>query len=170
MEHKQLILPTVVFSPLEIGRLINELTALDEALSQLELRSPGQSVQMPKTTRLLDRLAEDNKFNLLQSADRAQLVQFLNLVHGKAPVLKISFSIDPAPVFLEKLIIWLRREVHPLALITVGLQPNIGAGCMVYGNSKVFDFSLKHTFAEQRQLLQQRLTGAPTAEAGAAHE
>ena len=163
MAHKQLALPMAITSPLEIGRLINELTELDEALLQLELRDAGQTVKMPKTTHLLDKLAEANKMNLLQAAERAELLKFLNLIHAKAPVLKMSFSVDPAPAFLERLVTWLRREIHPQILITVGLQPSLGVGCLVYGNSKVFDFSLKQTFIKQRQLLLKRLAASAEA-------
>jgi F0F1-type ATP synthase delta subunit len=153
----------IISSPLEVGRLINELTGLDEALMQLELRGAGQNVKMPTTTRLLDKLAEANKLNLLQPGERALLLKFLNLIHAQAPVLKISFSVDPAPAFMERLITWLRREIHPQILVTVGLQPNLGAGCLVYGNSKVFDFSLKQTFIKQRPLLLKRLTASAEA-------
>jgi len=164
---KALILPVAITSPVEIGRLINELTQLDETMMQLELRDPGQAVKMPKTTRLLDKLAETNKLNLLKPEDRQQLLKFLKLIHEHAPVLKMSFSVDPAPVFMERLATWLRQEIHPQILINVGLQPNIGAGCLVYGNSKVFDFSLKQTFVEQRNLLLQRLMTEPKVEAKA---
>lgn len=156
-ERRTLDLPVTISSPVEVGRLINELTQLDESLMQLELRDAGEAVKMPKTTRLLDKLAETNKLNLLKDDDRKQLLKFLSLIYEHAPVLRMSFSIDPAPAFIERLVTWLRREIHPQVLVNIGLQPNIGAGCLVYGSSKVFDFSLKQTFAEARPLLLKRL-------------
>ena len=58
---------------------------------------------------------------------------------------------------------WLRREIHPLVLMTVGLQPNIGAGCIVRTTNKYFDFSLRQDFANKRDLLQAALEMPPKA-------
>jgi F0F1-type ATP synthase delta subunit len=112
---------------------------------------------MPKTSQLMDHTIELNKLNLLHEADRKHLQQFLQAVQDKAPLLHISFSADPSVAFLEKLIAWLRQEIHPLVLVTVGLQPNIGAGCIVRSINRQFDCSLRKDFATKRELLQEAL-------------
>ncbi len=151
-------LPVLVFSPADLGRLIRELELLDEALLQLSLRPGGKEVKLPKTTRLLDQTAQLNKLNLLQEADRQWLEKSLGAVKGKAPVLHISFSVEPSAAFLEKLLTWLRREIHPLVLVTIGLQPTLGVGCVVRGTNQYFDFSLREAFAKKRHLLLSSLT------------
>jgi len=159
-------LPVLVVSPVDVGRLTRELEAIDEALLQLSLRKSGTEVKMPKTSQLMDKMIELNKLNLLQEADRQILKEFLTMVTNRAPVLHISFSADPAVGFLEKLMAWLRREVHPLALVRVGLQPNIGAGCVVRTTNQQFDFSLKRDIEQKRDLLKQAISmpaPAPTA-------
>jgi hypothetical protein len=80
----------------------------------------------------------------------------------------ISFSADPSPVFTDKLMTWLRREIHPFVLLTVGLQPNIGAGCIVRTTNKQFDLSLRQDFKAKRDLLLEQLTKAAPAAAQAA--
>ncbi len=146
-------LPTLVVGPVDVGRLIRELEAINEALLELGLRAGGQEVKLPKTSLLLDQTVELNKLNLLHESDRQTLSQSLETIKQSAPLLHISFSTDPSSTFLEKLMGWLRREIHPSLLVTVGLQPNIGAGCVIRGTNHYFDFSLRQHFAAQRELL-----------------
>lgn len=159
-------LPTFVASPADVGRLIRELDAIDETLLQLGLRKGDHEVKMPKTSQLMDQTVTLNKLNLLLPDDRKVLVEFLALVKKEAPLLHVSFSADPSPAFIEKLMAWLRREIHPTVLITIGLQPNIGAGCIVRSTNKYFDLSLKQSFAKKREMLHQALTGPQPQEAG----
>jgi hypothetical protein len=58
---------------------------------------------------------------------------------------------------MAKLTAWLRTNIHPTLLITVGLQPGIGAGCVVRTANKYFDLSLGKSFVKKRELLMQRL-------------
>lgn len=151
-------LPPLVASPADVRRLCRELEQIDEALLQLKLRSDGGNVKMPKTSRLMDLTVEHNKLNLLKIDDRKLLKRFLELVGQKAPQLHFSFSADPSAGFIEKLVTWLRQEIHPHVVVTIGLQPNIGAGCIVRSTNKYFDFSLKQTFASQNALLLDKLS------------
>jgi hypothetical protein len=101
----------------------------------------------------MDAVVELNKLNLLHEDDRTALKNFLNSIRTEAPILHISFGADPQPRFVEKLMVYLRGEIHPLALLTIGLQPNIGAGCIVRTTNKYFDFSLGKRLSEQNELL-----------------
>ena len=150
-------LPVLVTSPLDVARLVRELEAIDEALLQLDLRQPGAEVKMPKTSRLMDQVILLNELNLLHPEDRLLLQQFLRAVKERAPVVHMSFNADPPVAFMEKLVAWLRREINPLVLVTVGLQPNMGAGCMLRTTNRQFDFSLRQTFLKNRELLISKL-------------
>ncbi|HXR49555.1 MAG TPA: hypothetical protein VN778_00820 [Verrucomicrobiae bacterium] len=150
-------LPVLVIGPVDIGRLSRELAMIDEALLQLGLRKGGTEIKMPKTSQLLDKVIELNKLNLLQQTDRQILQEFLAMIDKQAPVIHISFSADPPVAFLEKLMAWLRHEIHPLLLVRIGLQPTIGAGCVVRTINQQFDFSLKKDFSTKRDLLKQAL-------------
>lgn len=154
---KMVGLPVLVATPVDVGRLLRELEAIDNVLLQLQLRKGTDKPELPKTSQLMDQLVELNKLNLLVVDDRKRLNAFLASVQAKAPVLHISFSVDPQTAFIEKLMAWLRREVHPLVLITVGLQPNIGAGCIVRSVNKYFDFSLRQDFTNKHDLLREKL-------------
>jgi hypothetical protein len=98
-----------------------------------------------------------NKINVLHEEDRNRLVNFLLEVYARAPMLHMSFSADPSPLFMQKLMVWLRKEIHPLVLVQVGLQPNMGAGCVVRTTNKYFDFSLRNRFEERRDVLAQHM-------------
>jgi len=161
-------LPLSVVGPVDLGRLLREIETIDNALLELELRKPGSEAKLPKTSKLMDELVELNKLNLLQAADRADLKKFLEAVKQQAPVLHISFSADPTPSFLQRLMKYIRQEIHPLALVTVGLQPNIGAGCVVRTANKYFDFSLGKRLAGNRELLMSKLREHVTAPAAPA--
>ena len=145
-------LPLQVTSPVDVGRLLRELEAIDGILSQATLRKENDT-KLPKTTGLMDQTIILNKIDLEDSPQRKALADFLKAVKSKAPLLHMSFSADPSTAFIEKLLTWLRKELDANLLVTIGLQPNIGAGCVVRSTNKYFDFSLRKDFASKRSLL-----------------
>lgn len=163
-EHKTLALPVTAASPADIGRLLRELETIDENLLQLGIRKAGSEVKMLRTSHVMDQIIELNTLNLLHGTDRVRLQHFLTDIKQRSPVLHMSFSADPSPSFTEKLMTWLRKEIHPFVLLTVGLQPTIGAGCIVRTANKQFDFSLRQDFLRKRELLLSQLTPEKAAE------
>lgn len=145
-------LPLTVARPVDLGRVIQELEQLDDHLRQAKLRHVGKQT-LPPLSRLLQATAELNKVDLLDRSSRQALREFLKTARAESPVLHMSFSADPSPVFMEKLMTWLRREIHPNLLVTVGLQPTLGAGCTLRTTNKYFDLSLRQNFAKKRHLL-----------------
>ncbi|HET9098018.1 MAG TPA: hypothetical protein VFN51_00190 [Candidatus Saccharimonadales bacterium] len=159
MERKQkaFTLPAGVIGPVDIGRLNREMDAINETMLQLKLRKSGDEVKLPNTSRLLDQTIELNGLNLLKEEDRLQLSNSLKTIEAKAPVVHMSFSADPSAAFLERITQWFRTEVNPYTLITVGLQPNLGAGCIMRTTNKYFDLSLKESFNDKRDMLVEKL-------------
>lgn len=159
-DGKMVGLPIAVSSPVDLGRVIRELDALDNALNQEELRTHQSATSIPKMSELLNQTIELNKLDLLQSTHRKLLMQFLVSIRDRAPRMHMSFSADPSPQFTAKLTSWLRENVHPLVLITFGLQPSIGAGCVVRTTNKYFDFSLGASLMKNRELVMKSLREA----------
>jgi F0F1-type ATP synthase delta subunit len=157
----QLTLPVLVFGMIEVRRLQRELEALDEFFNQARLRAQAgqESPKTPKTSRLLDALAQENHINLQHVAERQILINFLNEVATSAPNIHISFAADPSSAFTAKIVTWLRASIHPYALLQLGLQPSIAAGCEVRTPNQLFDFSLRHHFENQRNVLIQAIRG-----------
>jgi hypothetical protein len=169
MEHNStiLLLPIGAVSRVDVGRLLREIQALDEFLSQAAVRTPGTPVKLPKTSKLLDEVININKLNALVAEDRQRLVSFLMTVKSRAPVLHMSFSADPSPLFVQRLITQLRKEIHPLVLLQVGLQPNIGAGCILRTTNKYFDLSLRQNLKAKHDILLNKIRGMPESEVAA---
>jgi F0F1-type ATP synthase delta subunit len=144
-----------VATPSDLGRLIRELADVDEHLMQAELKK--HEAKPPRTSKFLDQCLEMNDLDLMKADHRKALRQALTVVKDHAPVLHMSFSADPPVAFLEKLMAWMRREIHPTALITIGLQPNLGAGVIVRTKNKYFDLSLRKDFENKQDLLKEAI-------------
>jgi F0F1-type ATP synthase delta subunit len=151
----ELKLTTNIVSQVDVARITRELKDLDDFFVAANARQAGTPMQPPKLTRLLDQLARDNNFNLLEEEHRKALYNALELVGAKAPVIHISFAAEPSPKALEKVLVWFRTNTHPQALLQVGLQPMIAAGCVVRTANKVFDMSLRNHLNEQQKYLMQ---------------
>lgn len=165
MAETVLKLPVLAVGPSEVGRLERELESLDDYLRQANLRSHGQPIAgLPKTSRMLGAFIEENGLNLLLPAERARAVAFMRKIQDDAPVVTMSFAVDPSAAFVGKLVGWLRQNVHPELLLRVGLQPNIAAGCTLRTASRSYDFSLRAHFAQQRGLLVRTLREAAALE------
>lgn len=157
-----LVLPISMTGRSDLDRVWREISTLDQQLLQETLRDKNSESQLPRISRLLADLAESNELNLLRQTDRQRLLDVLKQLQQVAPVLHFSFSADPSPAFIAKLLSWVRQEIHPYALIGIGLQPTIGAGCVLRTSNKIFDFSLKQHFDQKRELLIQKLHESST--------
>lgn len=167
-DKKTLVLPMQLATLSDLSRVARELEELDLFLRDGAIRQPGSPMQLPKSSKLFEDLVAGSKLNMINAGDREYLQQSLGWLREHAPLLHISFGSEASVTFVEQLTIWLRKNISPLALIQVGLHPNIGAGCVVRTTNKYFDFSLRKHFMAQRELLMhQLLTETPTKEAKA---
>lgn len=158
MENKKLlVLPIAVVSPTDVARLIREIDNLDEFFRQSAIRQGGTPQSVPRYSRLLDEVVVANNLNLLQQEDRDNLMASLKNLSQKAPVLHISFSVDPPGPYVQKIVNYLRQNLQGDILVRVGLQPNIGAGCVVRTQNKSFDFSLRRFFDNKHEFFMKKL-------------
>jgi F0F1-type ATP synthase delta subunit len=145
----QAVLTPLITSPSDLKRTRRELENLDDFLHESALRQGGKEVKMPSISRTLEDLARDNDLNLLKKTDRDRLMKFLTLLIQKAPVMHMSFASEPSAKFMSKLMAWLRDNIHPQVVVSVGLQPSIAAGCIVRTSNRQFDFSLRKALDNQ---------------------
>lgn len=155
--RSKLQLPLSIIGRMDVARLLRELDALDNFLETAVLREPDKKPKLPKTSGLFDEMLQQNKLDGLLKSDRREMRKFLEEIRTSAPVMHMSFSSDPSPLFLQKLISWLRNDINPLVLLQVGLQPTIGAGCIVRTTNRHFDFSLRQRFSEEKKALINKL-------------
>lgn len=157
---EQLKLPAIVIGQSDIARLQRELNGLNDFFTSARARQTGISMQLPKLTRILNQLAHENGINLLEEPDRQKLSAALTALYEHAPSLHISFASEPSPKAMETLVLWVRANIHPHALILVGLQPSVAAGCFLRTPNKVFDLSLRTTLKKSEPYLIKLIAGA----------
>lgn len=161
MEFK---LPNTVISYADMMRLARELDRLEDFFTGAANRPPGSpQAAPPRLTRSLDQVAQENKLNLLDAGDRHKLVDMLKKLQAVAPRLHISFASEPSPLGLERILTWFRTNIHPYALIQVGLQPGIAAGCVLRTPNRQFDMSLRSYLNGQEEYLGRLIQVAATA-------
>ena len=149
-------LPPQVTGRTDINRLLRELEALEEALI-VKVSEDGVA---PKVTSLLNQTVLVNGYNLLEQTHRQHIVDQLTKIRDHAPMMHISFAVEPSPKVTETLLTWLRSNVHRYALLQIGLQPAIAAGCILRTPNKIFDMSLGANLQKQTPYLLELLKGA----------
>lgn len=158
MENKKTLeLPIAVVSPTDVARLLREIENLDEFFRQSAIREGGTPQSAPRYSRLLDEVVVANSLNLLQQSDRDSLMQSFKDLSLHAPVMHVSFSVDPPGPYVQKIVYWFRQNIRGDVLVRVGLQPNIGAGCVVRTTNKSFDFSLRRFFDSKHEFFMKKL-------------
>ena len=151
--EKSVSLPLSIITLIDMSRVMRELDNLDEFLIQAAIRKPGTPMSLPRLSRLLDDMATVNKLNLLEEKDRKALVNAMAYVKEHAPRLHISFSAEPSAQFVTKIADYIRKNMSKVALIQVGLQPTIAAGCIIRTPNKQFDLSLRQHLKNNRSKL-----------------
>jgi F0F1-type ATP synthase delta subunit len=159
-ETQQFVLPLSLVTVVDLSRLRRELKVVDEFMLQADIRQAGQQLTIPRTSHNLEQIANQNRLNLLRENDRKLLSQHLDRLKTQAPTIHMSLAADPSPIFLTRLITWLRHEIHPDLLLQIGLQPSLAAGCIVRTANKYYDFSLRQHFKQHRQFLIDQLNQA----------
>lgn len=151
-------LPPELVGAVDLSRLIRELEELNDFMYQTEIRQPGTPMKPPRSSHTLEKVASDNKYSLLDTEHRTKLLQALKVIESHAPIIHISFAVDPSTNFMKKISAWVRENIDRYGLVEVGLQPTIAVGCVVRTENKMFDMSLRNKFHEHRDVLIKKLS------------
>lgn len=155
--HHDWVLPAVVVGPVELNRLKREVEELAETLHEAKLRHHKIEGDMPAFSRALREIVDQNKLDLTQEKQRDALVALLETGLKHAPVVHISLPSEPSMAFTSKLVLWLRKNIHPMLLVQLGLQPTLAAGCTVRTPTHYYDFSLRQHLLSKKSVLIQKL-------------
>lgn len=150
-------LPPSLISRVDATRLGRELEVMANALEQQAHHH--EKAEPVRLSSILEALAQLNQLDLTTAQDRDRLAKFLKDLKKDAPTIHMSFAAEPPSTFTAKIISWLRDEVHPLMLLDIGLQPSIGAGCVIRTNSKYFDCSVRQHLLENKPKLIELMQG-----------
>jgi len=141
----------------DVNRLINELENIEDFFLKMKAKSSLSQVDVPKSSPTLEELAKLNSLNLMKSEDREKINLFLHFLRTKSPTIHLSFGSSPDDQFLNKITDWFRTQVNPYLLISIGLQPTIGAGFKIRTTNKYYDFSLHKYLTANKQTLVETL-------------
>jgi F0F1-type ATP synthase delta subunit len=161
-EHDQfsLELPSEVITINEVDSLCDELDNIESFFLKMKAKASLSKVDVPNSSTLLESVAKTNNLNLMKDDDRQKLKLFFHQVRTKAPEIHISFGSVPETEFLLTISKWFRKEINPFILLSVGLQPNIGAGFKLRTLNKLFDFSLSQHLVANKNILVNELNDA----------
>ena len=152
------VLPKSLVTKIDLSRLIRELESVDNQLNAERIRAKeGSDVQVPVLSGQLQEFLMENKLQISTSQQFAQLIKELRNLKDKTPVIHLTFAATADIESLQRLAEWVRREIHPQALISVGLQPGLVAGVYVRTPNHVHDFSLKGALKKSRGVLVKEL-------------
>ena len=98
-----------------------------------------------------------NDIDIKNGEDRSRLLHDARHLKNTAPVIHVTFAASADNDELTKIVDWVRRSVHPMAVLTVGLQPSLIGGAYVRTTNKVFDMSIRTQLASGRQIIKQDL-------------
>jgi len=159
--------PDNLTSKQDIAHIHLELRLFNDKAMQSIMRHEDP-VKYPAISDRLRALASENQIDLRDTKACESLLARLEDLKSNAPAVHISFPVDPSVEVLQKLIVWLRKEVDPRIIIQVGLQPTIAAGIVLRTPNKQFDFSLRRHLYKNRDKLLEVLKGEKTADKVAA--
>ena len=159
MSELQYTLPASVATQQDLRRLMNEVERIDNALVEAEIhqRTGHSSDEELVLSRQLGDFVAANEIDIKDGGARAGLITALRQLKDSAPVVHVTFAASAGRDELAKLVDWVRQSVHPQAVLTIGLSPELIGGAYVRTTNKVFDLSVRSQLAEGRQIIQKEL-------------
>ncbi len=153
------ILPAVLIGRADLARLAREVEAVENDLESQKVRASAGATgyHMSTVSRLLIDFVTLNKIEVASDKALVGLKEDLRLMKDKAPILHMTFATDADEEFLQQLVQWVRAEIHPHALIDVGLQPRIIGGVHVRTPNQVHDFSVRALLKGKRSIIVREL-------------
>jgi hypothetical protein len=156
------VLPAAVVRKADLARLVREIESLDGELEAQKVRARGQEVSyhLPNMSQGLNDFLEQNKLDITDDQGRMELVEHLRKLKDLAPVIHMTFATEADPESLQQIVTYIRTELHPHALLSVGLQPSLVAGAYIRTPNHVHDFSIRARLSEKRNVIAQELEKA----------
>lgn len=155
----QLTLPSSVVSKLEVSRLVHEVEQIDADFTTVSARAKaGVATQwQPVFSSPLEDFLVLNPVDMRDSQQRRQLIQHLRTLKETAPVVHMTFAAAADRQSLQEIADWLRSKVHPQAVVSVGLQPDLVGGVYIRTPNHVHDLSLRARLAGHRHVITQQV-------------
>jgi G3E family GTPase len=156
------ILPPSLISRIDLSRLVREVESVDGELESQKVRNHSsghddQKYVMPNISQTLDDFLSMNKLDITDNQARMVLKEQMQILKNKAPIIHMTFATEADPEALSELTDWVRKNLHPQALISVGLQPSLVGGVYLRTPNHVHDFSLRANLENKRNVIMDAL-------------
>jgi len=140
----ELLLPISLTGKKELIKVQRELESLSEAMiaTKVSNKELGQPRPLPTLSDVTSELVSANEI-VLDSKSVPELIKQLQAIRDRAPMLRVSFAVEPDRASIAKIVSWFRKEINPGLLLQVGIQPSIAGGCVVQTPGNRYDFSLR---------------------------
>lgn len=152
------ILPSALISRADLARLVREVENMDAELEAQKARNQttGQKgYHMPNISQGLSDFAELNKLDLADDKARMLLKEQMKVMKDKAPIVHMTFAVEADPDSLRFLVEYMRKELHPQTLLSIGLQPALVGGVYMRTPNHIHDFTLRAKLSQSRGIIQQ---------------
>jgi hypothetical protein len=138
--------------------LVRDLEAIDNELEAQKARNHATGktgYSLPTLSKSLNDFADLNKLDLADDQTRMIVREQMTKLKEIAPVLHMTFAVEADSVSLAKLIDYVRKEIHPQALISIGMQPGLVGGVYLRTPNHVHDFTVRHRLTAARGVIAQ---------------
>lgn len=151
--------PASVVTRVDLSRLVRELEWVDNELTAAAVRAKtgAQQSATPSISDSLEQFLTMNKLTLQTAQERTEIIKQLRQLKDKAPIIHMTFAVQADRESLQNIAQWLRNEVHPQALVAVGLQPALVAGVYLRTPNKVMDLSMRAALRNSQGILMKQL-------------
>jgi hypothetical protein len=160
---RSFVLPSALVTRADLSRLVRDIESIDNDLEAQKARNHAtghNGYTMPTLSRALTDFAELNKLDLADDQIRMLLKDQMKVMKEKAPVLHMTFAVEADPVSLQQLVDYVRKEIHPQALLSIGMQPGLVGGVYLRTPNHIHDFSVRSRLSSVRGLIAQDLESA----------
>lgn len=151
----QYAFPPALTGRADLSRLLRELEVIDNDLESQRARATdkSQGYHLPTMSQAMSDFLELNKVDMANDHARMQLTTNLRKLKDRAPVIHMTFATEADPQSLGQIVAWARKELHPQALISVGLQPSLIGGVYVRTPNHVHDYTIRANMKKSREIL-----------------
>lgn len=153
------VLPPSIVTKVDVSHLVAEMEAIDNNLTTAAVRAEkgGPAVAQPVLSQQMADFLQQNELKLDEAQERMRLVKEIRAMKDAAPIVHMTFAVTADPESLGQLADWIRKSIHPQAVISVGLQPSLVAGVYLRTPNHVHDLSLKSKLANSRGVMVKEL-------------
>jgi hypothetical protein len=150
MEFK---LDNSIYKLAQLRRISFELNQLILKIEQNRIIDPNYQIAQNSLGVEVVKLIELNNIDINSISDLKRLESSLEQIGQHPALIHFSFNQEADSQVLQKLVAYIRENIYPNVLISVGLDPSITIGCRIRLTNKSFDFSLRSRLNKNKDLL-----------------